>query len=104
MLKHIHLLDQMLIMREVEKEVGISHVDGSFSLLVFTKEHRVEHNLQDTFSKVQNVESISKANNQFSNDKQLFLDLVQQVDRSVALEEFKKKKMKWSRLTLHMMT
>ena len=60
--------------------------------------------MQDTISKVQDVEYVFKANNQFSNDKQLFLDQVQQVDRSVALEEFKKKKMKWSRLTLHMMT
>ena len=57
-------------LQEVEKEVGITHVDGSFSLSVFTKEHQVEHNSQDTFLKVQKVEFVSKANNQFSNDIQ----------------------------------
>ena len=76
-------------LQEVEKEVGISQVDGGFSLPVFTKE---QHNSKDTISKVQDVESVFKVKNQFSNNKQLFLDQVKQIDRSVAFEEFKKKK------------
>ena len=76
-------------LQEMEKEVGISKVDDCFSLLVFTKEHRGEHNTQDIFLKIQTVEFVSKANNQFSKDKQLFVDKVQQADRSLALNEFK---------------
>ena len=75
-------------LQETEKEVGTSKVEGGFSIPVFTNE---QHNSKDTFSKVQDVESVFKVNNQFSNDKQIFLDQVQQIDTSVAFEEFKKK-------------
>ena len=68
--------------------MGTSKVEGGFSIPVFTNE---QHNSKDTFSKVQDVESVFKVNNQFSNDKQIFLDQVQQIDTSVAFEEFKKK-------------
>ena len=49
----------------------------------------MERNSQDISLKVKTIESMFKANNQFSKAKQLFVGQVQQVDRSFALNEFK---------------
>ena len=49
----------------------------------------MKHNSQNISSKVQTVESISKAYNQFDKDKQLFVGQVQRADRSLTLNEFK---------------
>ena len=51
-------------LQEGEKDARISKVDVGFSIPGLPKEHRVEHNSQDIIVKVQNVESVSKVNNQ----------------------------------------
>ena len=68
-----------------------SKVDVGSSIHGLQKEHRVEHNAQDIIVKVQNVESVSKVNNQWNKGKQIILDQVQQVDRSLVLHEDKNK-------------
>ena len=82
-------------LQEGEKDAGISKVDVGFSIPGLTKEHRVEHNSQDIMLNVRNRESVSKVNNQWNKGKQIILDEVQQVDRSLVLNEVKK--IKWAR-------
>ena len=60
--------------QEGETDVGISKVDVGFSIPGLTEEHRVEHNSQDILLKVQNVESVSKVNNQWNKGKEIILD------------------------------
>ena len=66
-------------------------MDVGSSIPGLPKEHRVEHNSQDIIVKVQNVESVSKVNNQWNKGKQIILDQVQKVDRSLVLHEDKNK-------------
>ena len=76
---------------EVEKDAGISTMEVGFAIPNFTKEDWVEQNSQDILLKVQTVEYVSKVNNQWNKDKHMLLDKLKQDDRSLVVNEGKKK-------------
>ena len=74
-------------LQEVEKDAGITAMEVGLAFPNLTKEDRVEQNAQDILLKVQTVESVSKVNNQWNNDKHMLLDKLKQDDRSLLVNK-----------------